>query len=246
MKLENKISLITGASKGIGKAVAIALSKEGAVVVINYLSDGKEAQNVLSECNKYSSGNFIVKADITNEDEVKTMFKDVKEHFGSLDILINNAAIFDLTDNPTNLKAFENIWNINFFSQVRVTKYTLKLMNEGKIINVSSIHGRLGYGHPNAIAYSALKAAFESYTKNLAKNLAPKILVNAIAPGRTLTPMWGDLTKEKEKELGEDQLINRFILPEEIADGIIFLLRNDAVCGEILTIDGGMSLKTLG
>ena len=81
-------------------------------------------------------------------------------------------------------------------------------------------------------------------TKNLAKTLAPKIIVNAIAPGQTLTPMWGELKKEEEKEFASNHLINRFITPEEIAEGILFLIKNDAICGEILTIDGGMSLKT--
>ena len=94
-------------------------------------------------------------------------------------------------------------------------------------------------------AYCAMKAALDSYTKNLAKILAPKILVNGIGPGKTLTPMWGELGKEEEKELGNDQLIERFIRPEEIAEGILFLAKNDAVCGELLIIDGGMSLKSL-
>lgn len=246
MKLKNKTALITGASKGIGKATAIFLAKEGVKVAVNYLSDDAEAKEVLKECNKYTPGSILIKSDITNEDEVKAMFSEIKSKLGGIDILINNAGIFDSTDNPTNLKAFENIWNINFISQVRVIKYALEIMKEGKIVNVSSVHGRLGHGNAHAIAYSALKAGLDSYTKNLAKELAPKILVNAIAPGRTLTPMWGILSKEEEKELGDGQLINRFITADEIADGILFLVKNDAVCGEVLTVDGGMSLKTLG
>ena len=119
-------------------------------------------------------------------------------------------------------------------------------MKKGKIVNVSSIHGRSGQGRPTAIAYSAFKAALESYTKNLAKDLAPGILVNAIAPGRVATPMWGKLTKTDHKRLGKVHLIARMIEPEEVADGIVFLVKNDAMCGEILTLDGGMSLVTLG
>ena len=108
------------------------------------------------------------------------------------------------------------------------------------------MHGKIGHGRPRAIAYSSMKAALDSYTKNLAKDLAPAIIVNAVAPGKTLTPMWGELNKKEKKELAATQLMNRFILPEEIAEGIIFLIKNDAICGEILTIDGGMSLKALG
>ena len=91
-----------------------------------------------------------------------------------------------------------------------------------------------------------MKAALDSDTKNLAKYLAPKILVNAVAPGKVMTPMWGTLSKKVEDELGNTQLIQRFIKPEEIAEAVIFLLSNDAMCGEVLMIDGGMSLKTIG
>lgn len=127
-----------------------------------------------------------------------------------------------------------------------VTKYVLQLMTEGKIINISSVHAKLGYGRPSAIAYSAFKAATESYTKNLAKELAPKILVNAIAPGRVATPMWDNPDQKEQEELGRVHLIKRMIQPEEIAESVIFLAKNDAICGEVLTVDGGMSLVTLG
>ena len=244
MKIKNKVVLITGASRGIGSSTAITLAKQGASVIINYKSDKALASKVLDECNKYSKNNIIIKADITNEKEVKEMFDKITKEYGGLDVLVNNAGIFDDSDSPTNLEAFENIFKINLLAQVRVTKYALKLMKTGKIINVSSIAGRIGQGRPHSSAYSAMKAALDSYTMTLAKDLAPNIIVNSIAPGKTLTPMWGDLKESEKKELAKTQLINRFILPDEIAKGILFLIENDAVCGEILTIDGGMSLKT--
>ena len=246
MKLNGKKVLVTGASRGIGKATAIAFAKEGCVVVINFKSDVESAQKVLDECNRYSKGNIIINADVSNENDLSKMFKSVKERFSYLDILINNAGIFDENDSPTNIEAFENLYRNNFLSCVMTTKYTLSLMKEGKIINVSSIHGRLGYGRPTAIAYSAFKAALENYTKNLAKEVAPKILVNAVAPGRVATPMWGDPDIKEQNELGQIHPIKRMIQPEEIANSIVFLAKNDAMCGEILTIDGGMSLVTLG
>jgi len=245
MDPKGKVALITGASSGIGKATAISLAKEGASIIINYKSSEKEAKEVLAECNKYSKQNNTIKADITNESEVSEMFKKITKDYKHLDILVNNVGIFDESDSLTNIAAFENLWKNNFLSHVRVIKYSLNLMKTGKIINLSSIHGRLGHGRPGSTAYSALKAALDHYTKNLAKELAPKILVNAVAPGKTMTPMWGNLNKEEEQELAKTQLINRFILPEEIADGILFIIKNDAICGEILTIDGGMGLKTL-
>lgn len=244
MELKDKIVLITGASLGIGKATAIILAKEGANVIINYNSNENSAKQVLQECNKYSKRNMIIKADITKDSEVKKMFEIIVKKYSKLDVLINNAGIFEESDSLTNLKAFENIWNTNFLAQVRITKYSLDIIKSGKIINVSSIHGKLGHGRPSAAAYSSMKAALDSYTKNLAKELAPKIIVNSIAPGKTLTPMWGNLKGEEEKELAKSHLINRFIRPEEVANGILFLIKNDAVCGEILTIDGGMSLKS--
>ena len=246
MNLKDKVVLITGASKGIGRAAAIAFAKEACFVIINFKSDSKSAQEVLNECNKYSKGNITIKADVTNENEVKGIFKKIKDKFTHLDVLVNNAGIFDSNDSPTNIKAFENVYENNFLSCVLVTKYALELMNEGKIVNVSSIHGRLGHGSSEAIAYSAFKAALESYTKNLAKELAPKILVNAIAPGRVATPMWGNPDDKEQEELGKVHLIKRMIQPEEIAESIVYLVKNDAVCGEILTVDGGMSLITLG
>lgn len=244
--LKEKTVLITGASKGIGRATAIAFAKEGCSVVINYKSDNDAAASALEECNRYSKGNMVIAADVSKENEVSEMFEKIKGQYPRLGIIVNNAGIFDESDSPTNIEAFENVYRNNFLSCVMVTKYALPLMQEGKIVNVSSIHGRLGHGRPTAIAYSAFKAALENYTKNLAKELSPKILANAIALGRVATPMWGDPDDDEQNELGQAHLIKRMIQPEEVADGIVFLAKNDAMCGEVLTMDGGMSLVTLG
>ena len=191
MEIKGKVALITGASQGIGKSTAVALAKEGASVIINFKFNEKLASDVLKECNKYSKNNMIIRADITIENDVKEMFNKIFKKFNKLDILINNAGIFDEEDNPTNIKSFENTFNVNFLAQVRVTKHALEIMKVGKIINVSSVHGKIGHGRVGAIAYASMKAALDSYTINLAKDLAPNILVNAISPGKTLTSMWG-------------------------------------------------------
>ncbi|MEI6553164.1 MAG: SDR family oxidoreductase [bacterium] len=246
MKLENKIVLITGASSGIGRSTAVAFAKEGCSVLINYKTDTKSAEDVLEECNHYSKENMLVQADITMENDIVEMFKKIKEKNSRLDVLVNNAGIFDEGDSPTNIEVFEKIYKNNFLGCIMVTKYALGLLKEGKIVNVSSIHGRLGHGSPESIAYSTFKTALDSYTKNLAKSLAPQILVNGIAPGRVATPMWDSPNEKEQIELGQVHLIKRMIQPEEIADSILFLAKNDAMCGEVLTIDGGMSLVTLG
>lgn len=238
--------MITGASRGIGRAAAIACAREGCAIAINFKMDSNAAREVLKECNKHSEGSFIVKADVSKEKDIREMLREVKKRFSNIDALVNNAGIFDESDAPTNVAAFENVYKNNFLSVIMVTKHVLPLMKEGKIVNLSSIHGRLGHGRSSTIAYSAFKAALESYTKTLAKELVPKILVNAVAPGATKTPMWGKLSAKEEKEVSAKHLIQRMIRPEEIADGIVFLLKNDAICGEIMTIDGGSSLMSLG
>ncbi len=189
---------------------------------------------------------MVLRANIADNNAVKKMMKRIERTYTSLDVVVNNVGIFDAHDHPTNIQAFENVFKNNFLSHILIVKHALKIMKRGKIVNVSSVHGRLGHGRPAAIAYSAFKAALESYTKNLAKKLAPKILVNAIAPGRVVTSMWGDPNRRQQKQLGKVHLTKRMIHPEEVADGILFLVKNDAMCGEVLTIDGGMSLVTLG
>lgn len=246
MKIKNKIVLVTGASKGIGKATAVAFAKEGATVIINFKSDLQAARQVLAECNTFSTGHTLLQADVSDETSVATMFRDIKMKFFRLNILINNAGIFDEQDTSTNIHVFDTIYKNNFLSCVMVTKYALQMMKQGRIVNVSSVHGRLGHGNPGAIAYSAFKAALESYTKNLAKELAPAILVNGIAPGRVATSQWGNPDEKEQHELGKVHLIARMIQPEEIAQCIIFLAKTDILCGELLTADGGMSLVTLG
>lgn len=241
-----KIALVTGAKQGIGKATAIALAKEGYAVAINYRSDEPAAQAVLDECNQYSEGNVLVKADIFTDQGIEDLFKELKNSFDSLNVLVNNAGIFCENDTHANTEVSDKIYRNNFASCFSITKHALEMMETGSVVNISSIHGRIGHGSEDAISYSAFKAAMDSYTKNLAKEVSPNILVNAVSPGRVCTPMWGVENEAEKKELGKAHAIERMIEPEEIADAVLFLVKNRAVCGEILTIDGGMSLVTLG
>ncbi len=246
MKLQGKTVLVTGGSKGIGRATVEAMAKEGANVIINYSHDVKAAEEVANLAAKNSVETLTVQANISKPEEVEIMFTKIKEKFSAIDILVNSAGLFDEDDRPESLDAFQNVFETNFLAQVRITNEARKLMKNGKIVFVSSIHGKLGHGRPDAIAYSSMKAALDSYMKNLAKALAPEILINSVAPGRTLTPMWGNMDDEYKAKQAAGHLINRWIEPSEIADGIVFLAKNDAVCGEVLVIDGGMSLKVLG
>lgn len=215
-------------------------------MIVNYRNDSKSAQSIVKQIESFGGKAIAVKADVFTKEGIDKLFDAVKNTFSKIDVLVNNAASFDNNDSPDNTEAFLRIFEANLLAQIQITNAARKLMKKGKIIFVSSIHGKLGHGRPDVIAYSSMKAALESYMKNLAKYLAPDILVNAVSPGRTLTPMWGDMTDEYKKRQASGHLINRWIEPTEIADGILFLARNDAVCGEVLVIDGGMSLKILG
>lgn len=246
MVLKGKTVLVTGGSKGIGGAVVEAMAKEGANVIINYSHDAKAADEMAKRAADSGVEALTVKADIANPQEVEAMFAMIKDRFTAIDVVVNNAGLFDENDSPDSLEAFQNVFNTDFLAQVSITNEARKLMKTGKIIFVSSVHGKPGHGRPSAIAYSSMKAGLDSYMKNLAKALAPDILVNSVAPGRTLTPMWGDMDDTYKAKQAAGQLINRWIEPSEIADGVVFLAKNDAVCGEVLVIDGGMSLKVFG
>lgn len=246
MKLQGKTVLVTGGSKGIGKACIEAFADAGANVIINYMHDAAPAQELAEAMAKKGVKALAVQADISKQADVDAMFVAIKKEFSTLDVLVNNAGVFEEGDGPDNVDVIAKVFETDLFGTIRVTNAARKLMKQGKIIMISSIHGKLGHGRPSAIGYSAAKAALDSYMKNLAKALAPDILVNSIAPGRTLTPMWGDMSEDYKKQMAEGHLIQRWIEPSEIADGAIFLAKNDAICGEVLVIDGGMSLVTLG
>lgn len=246
MTLKGKTTLVTGGSKGIGRACVLAFAEQGSNVIFTYAHDDQVAQATAHAAANFGVKTLLVRADITRQADIEQLLDTLKPAYPTVDVLVNNAATIAKGDNPDNLEAIEKVFEADLFAQIRVTNAVRSVMKEGKIVFISSIHGKLGHGRPNVIGYSSAKAALNSYMKNLAKTLAPDILVNAIAPGRTLTPMWGDMTKEYKASQAAGHLINRWIEPSEIADGVVFLAKNDAVCGEVLVIDGGMSLKVLG
>lgn len=242
MNLKDKIALVTGGSSGIGKAISIALAKEGCTVIFTYNSNEKGANETLSEIGKNSSK---FRVDMHDEKDIKALFDFIKEKFGRLDILVNNAGI----NRPRDLfdtEVWKEIFQVNLFSVVYSTGRAVELMKDGgKILNTSSIYGFGKACWKGLPAYGASKAAISHFTQVMAKNLAPKILVNAIAPGYVKTPLWEDTTEEDFEKSGKEQLIERMIMPEEIAEMAIAILKNDAMTGEIVIVDGGISLKTV-
>jgi NAD(P)-dependent dehydrogenase (short-subunit alcohol dehydrogenase family) len=242
MDLKNKIAVVTGGSSGIGKAISIFLAKEGCNIIFTYNSNEKGADETLKEVGKNGEK---FKVDLHSEEDMKALFDFVKEKFGKLDILVNNAGI----NRPRDLfetKVWKEIFQVNLFSTVFCTGKAVELMKDGgKILNISSVYAEGKACWKGLSAYGASKAAVSHFTQVMAKNLAPKILINALAPGYVKTPLWKDTSEEQFQESGKELLIERMILPEEIAQIALAVIKNDAMTGEIVVVDGGISLKTI-
>lgn len=247
MKLKNKAVLITGSSSGIGEATAYKFAEEGAKVVVNCKSNVEGAKKVVKKIKKRGGDAIYVQADVSKPKDVKRLFKETLKAFGTVDILINNAGStvgkpFLETDKNHWLEAFDN----NFFGTVLCSREAAKIMSKrgsGKILNTSSIRGINHAGREGIMAYSAAKAAVINFTKTLAKELAPKILVNAVAPGFVYTPYYDALSDELKKSFIDATAIKRFITVDEIADAFLYLAIAEAVTGEVLVVDGGFTLK---
>ncbi len=243
--LKDKVALVTGGSSGIGKAIVMALAKDGCNVVFTYNSKIKESDEIAKEVEKLGVKALAIKVDLHSEDDIQELFKQVEENYKTLDILVNNAGI----NRPRDLfdtKVWKEVFQVNLFSVVLCCEKAVELMNNGgKILNISSIYGEGKTCFKGLSAYGASKAAVNHFTQTLAKNLAPKILVNAIAPGYVKTPLWIDTSEEDFKTSGNEQLIERMILPEEIAEMAVAIVKNDAMTGEVVVVDGGISLKTV-
>jgi NAD(P)-dependent dehydrogenase (short-subunit alcohol dehydrogenase family) len=235
MDLKNKVVLVTGGAIGIGEAIVREFAKNGSTVVVNYNRSKKEAEKLVVELEADGVSALAVKADVSNEEEIGSLFDQVVQKFGSVDVLINNAGYSTGEDF---LKGTRKLWldqlTNNFLSVVSCSQKFLEI-NKGKtdkkIINISSIYGFGGVGDSGFMQYCASKAAVNNFTENLAKFSGP-VLVNAIAPGYVWTPQWYEISKEEKDKFGENLVIKRFIEPNEIADGVIFLAKNDAITGE--------------
>ena len=241
----NKTVLITGASKGIGRETAIYFAKHNYNVVINYLTNEKEALKLKAIIEKnYNISSMIIRADVSNEIEVKNMLDKVIEKFKTIDVLVNNAGIaIDTTFEDKTVDNFNKTLNINLIGTFLVSKYAsyyMKKQEKAAIVNVSSTNSIDSY-YPYSMDYDASKAGVNLLTKNLAVELAPSIRVNAVAPGWVNTDMNKSLDKNYIKEEEEKIALGRFAEPSEIAKVIYFLASDDAsyINGSIIVVDGG-------
>jgi 3-oxoacyl-[acyl-carrier protein] reductase len=240
----NKVALITGSSRGIGKAIALRFAKEGMDVVINYNNSKLKAENVVKSIRKMGVNVIAINCDVSNENAVKNMVAKVIKIFGRIDVLVNNAGIvYDIPLFKKTTKQWKRVFDVNLNGTYFCSKYVAQHMLKqgyGDIINISSTNG-ISTISPESADYDASKAAIISFTKNLAEELAPKIKVNCIAPGWILTDMNKKLTKEYIKEEEKKISLKRFGNPEEIASVAFFLLSKDAsyINGSVLVVDGG-------
>lgn len=242
----NKVALVTGASRGIGRAIAIELASKGFDVVINYLKSDDKAKNVADFItNNYNVQAKIFKADISKEDEVKNLFDFCIKEFKKIDVLVNNAGIcFDIELSDRTFGQFVNTFKTNVFGVFALTKLVGEHMvgnRYGKIVNISS-NNSINCFYPTSIDYDATKSALNSMTKNFAIEFSPYVNVVAVAPGWVETDMNKDLTPDI-MELEKERILKKRIgKPEDVAKLVSFLVSDDAeyINGEIIVIDGGM------
>lgn len=237
--------LVTGASRGIGKATVIEFAKKGYNIVINYVSDDNAAETLKNFIVKnYDVDVMLCKCDVSNEDDVKKMVESIIEKYSKIDVLVNNAGIaIDTTFEDKTVENFRRTLDVNLIGPFIVSREVGKYMMEqrkGSIVNVASNDGLEAY-YEFSLDYDASKAGLINLTHNLSKYYAPYIRVNAVAPGWVNTEMNKELGSDFEKEESEKIYLKRFAEPEEIAKAIYFLASDDAsyVNNEILRLDGG-------
>lgn len=249
MRLKEKVALVTGSSRGVGRAIALAYAKEGASVVVNYTSNQKAAEEVVEAIKEMGGKAFSFKADVAKAAEAEALVQKGIEEFGSLDILVNNAGF----SRPAMLlKMSEDQWDqvldIHLKGAFLCSQFTarhMKEQNKGKIINVTSVAGIVGT--VGQINYSAAKGGLLSFTKSAARELARyNICVNVICLGIVATDMTEKIrTDEKLKEIYMNRiLLKRFAEPDDISPAFVFLGSDDSsyITGQLLCVDGGYGM----
>ena len=243
--MNGKVALVTGASRGIGRAVAMELAKNGVNLIINYSGSEEAAKEVLKEVTKLGIQAYIYKANVGNYNECAAMVEFAIEKFSKIDILVNNAGITkDMLLMRMSEEQFDDVININlkgtFNCMQLVSKYMIKA-KAGRIINMASVSGRLG--NAGQVNYAASKAGVEGMTKAAAREMAARgITVNAIAPGFVKTDMTDVLSDKVKENIIESIPMKTFGIPEDIAKTVVFLAGEGAryITGQTISVDGGM------
>jgi 3-oxoacyl-[acyl-carrier protein] reductase len=240
----NKVALVTGSSRGIGRAIALELAKRGIDIVVNDSKNPQEGLEVANEINKIGQRAIYIQADVSDFDQVKKMIEKAIDEFGRIDILINNAGIvMDKKLENMSIEQWGRVIDVNLTGTFNCTKSVIKYMKErgsGKIINIASVVGEIGnFGQAN---YAASKGGVIAFTKTVAKEYAKDgILVNAVAPGFIKTKMVEGIPQKVMQKILEQIPLGRLGEPEEVAKLVCFLASEDAnyITGQVININGG-------
>ena len=241
----DKCALITGATRGIGKQIAITLAKQGYNIALNYRKENEELENTKKEIEKIGVQVLAVKGDVANFENCENFVKQVIERFGQIDVLVNNAGITkDMLLMRMKKEDFEQVIDTNLVGTFNVTKNVVPYMmkaRSGRIINISSVVGiSCNAGQTN---YSASKAGIIGFTKSLAKEIASRnILVNAVAPGFIETNMTDVLKDDVKQEIAKNIPLKRMGTTQDVANVVKFLASDDSsyITGQVINVDGGM------
>jgi 3-oxoacyl-[acyl-carrier protein] reductase len=245
MRLANKVALVTGGSRGIGRGIVVKLASEGAKVVVNYRTNPTAAEEVVELIKEQGGEAVSEQADVSQMAAAQRLIRRAVESYGRLDVLVNNAGTTrDMLIMLMKEEDWDLVLNTNLKSAFNCCKAATRIMmkqRHGRIINVTSVSGLVGQaGQTN---YSASKAGLIGFTKALAKELGPRnITVNAVAPGFVYTDLTADLPQEMKDILLQMTPLGRFGTPEDMANAVAFLASDEAgfITGQILSVDGGL------
>ncbi len=244
-RLENKVVLITGASRGIGRAIARTIAEEGARIIMNYRSSVKEAEELMVELKRNGFDVSIIRANVSREDEVRAMFESIRRDYGVLHGIVNNAGHGSATTwnkklHELNWDDFEEVINVDLKGTFLCSRFGIELMrNGGSIVNVASITARTG--DVAGIPYLVAKSGIIALTKSMALSLVPRIRVNVVMLGSIETSWVNWLSNDEARRLINYVPMGRLGKPEEVARAVVFLLSDDSsfITGHTIVIDGG-------
>lgn len=247
MDLQQTIALVTGGGTGIGRAISLALAHRKAAVIVNYSRSKHDAEETVRTILEQGGRAVALQADVSQDKEVRNMIDQIVQQFGTVDVLVNNASItqhipMDDLEAATE-EVWDALWDVNvkgmFYCARAVAPY-MKNNTRGAIVNLGSIAGQTGLG--SSLPYAVSKAAVHGLTKSLARALAPDIRVNCIVPGAVATRWWAG-REEQMKQLAPHLLLQRISTPDDIASMVCFALEQEAMTGQIITVDSGQTLQ---